>query len=71
MASALVNILQPLLSPSPVIIPQDNKDPNKLLAYGCFVDCGAPVRVPLQGHGRRAPEHRYGRKYSVSETSPW
>jgi hypothetical protein len=46
MASALVKTLQPLLSPSPVIIPQDNKDPNKLLAYGCFVDCGAPVRAP-------------------------
>jgi hypothetical protein len=46
MATALVDTLRPLLSPAPVIIPQDNKDPNNLLTNGCFVDWSAPVTVP-------------------------
>jgi lysophospholipase L1-like esterase len=51
MATALVNTLQPLLSPAPVIIPQDNKDPNNLLTNGCFVDWSAPVTVPAVATG--------------------
>jgi hypothetical protein len=46
MANALVTTLQPLLSPSPVIIPQDNADPNNLLTNGCFVTWTAPRTPP-------------------------
>jgi lysophospholipase L1-like esterase len=47
MAAALVDTLRPLLSPAPVTIPQDNKDPNNLLTNRCFVDWSAPVTVPV------------------------
>jgi hypothetical protein len=41
-----VNTLQPLLSPSPAIVPMDNNDPNNLLTNGCFVNWGTPLTVP-------------------------